>query len=189
MRLSGQAGAGVKLPRPLTPPPRSPRRDEYGRLLTTKEAWRQLNYGFHGFKPSAKRQEKRLKEVKDEQKKRKVMNGERQMVTQAALSRMQRNTGQAYLPLDGSSARASTFASTVRALCSREGQWWAGGVACVVTHFLPPYRSSRSEVLRSRRRTPRAGKCMQCRCSRAGLAPAGWAVKLFGPRWPPLAVG
>lgn len=36
-------------------------RDEFGRKLTQKEAFRQLSYKFHGYGPSQKKQEKRLK--------------------------------------------------------------------------------------------------------------------------------
>lgn len=36
-------------------------RDEFGRKLTQKEAFRQLSYRFHGFGPQQKKQEKRLK--------------------------------------------------------------------------------------------------------------------------------
>jgi U4/U6.U5 tri-snRNP-associated protein 1 len=36
-------------------------RDEFGRKLTQKEAFRQLSYKFHGFGPQQKKQEKRLK--------------------------------------------------------------------------------------------------------------------------------
>lgn len=36
-------------------------RDEFGRKLTQKEAFRQLSYKFHGYGPSQKKKEKRLK--------------------------------------------------------------------------------------------------------------------------------
>ena len=35
-------------------------RDEYGRVLTKQEAYRQLSYKFHGIKPGKKKQERRL---------------------------------------------------------------------------------------------------------------------------------
>ena len=38
-------------------------RDEYGRKLTKKEAFRQLSYRFHGHGPSKKKEEKRLKVI------------------------------------------------------------------------------------------------------------------------------
>ena len=44
------------------------RRDEFGRLLTRKEAFRQLCYGFHGNKPGKRKQEKRLREMLEAQK-------------------------------------------------------------------------------------------------------------------------
>jgi U4/U6.U5 tri-snRNP-associated protein 1 len=39
-------------------------RDEFGRKLTQKEAYRQISYRFHGFGPGRKKMEKRLKVVK-----------------------------------------------------------------------------------------------------------------------------
>ncbi|KAJ0399345.1 hypothetical protein P43SY_001534 [Pythium insidiosum] len=38
-------------------------RDEFGRLLTKKEAFRLMSYKFHGHKPGKKKQEKRLRQV------------------------------------------------------------------------------------------------------------------------------
>ncbi|RHZ39243.1 hypothetical protein DYB26_004840 [Aphanomyces astaci] len=41
-------------------------RDEFGRLLTKKEAFRRISYRFHGHTPGKKKQEKRLKQIKEE---------------------------------------------------------------------------------------------------------------------------
>ena len=40
-------------------------RDEDGRLLTQKEAFRQMSYKFHGHGPKQKKQEKRRKEISE----------------------------------------------------------------------------------------------------------------------------
>lgn len=44
------------------------RLDEFGRPMTTKEAWRQLNHAFHGKAPGAKAQERRKKQYLEELK-------------------------------------------------------------------------------------------------------------------------
>jgi U4/U6.U5 tri-snRNP-associated protein 1 len=44
------------------------RKDEFGRVLTQKEAFREMCYAFHGFKPGRRAQEKRLKKYKEELK-------------------------------------------------------------------------------------------------------------------------
>ena len=38
-------------------------RDDLGRLMTPKEAFRQLSYNFHGIKPSKKTREKRERQM------------------------------------------------------------------------------------------------------------------------------
>jgi U4/U6.U5 tri-snRNP-associated protein 1 len=44
------------------------RKDEFGRVMTPKEAFRQLCYKFHGIKASKNKQEKRIKKYLKEQK-------------------------------------------------------------------------------------------------------------------------
>ena len=41
-------------------------RDEFGRVLSAKEAYKQLSWKFHGVKPSAAKQEKRLRKIDNE---------------------------------------------------------------------------------------------------------------------------
>eukprot|EP01039_Chlorochromonas_danica_P009413 gene9413-10398_t len=50
---AGDVGEGIKIEY----------RDDYGRKLTQKEAFRQLSYRFHGYGPSKKKKEKRLKSM------------------------------------------------------------------------------------------------------------------------------
>ena len=45
-------------------------RDDQGRLLTPKEAFRQLSYRFHGIEPSKKTKEKRERQLQDRIEKR-----------------------------------------------------------------------------------------------------------------------
>ena len=42
------------------------RYDQFGREMTQRELWRQLNHQFHGIKPSAKRSERELEAYKRE---------------------------------------------------------------------------------------------------------------------------
>ncbi|GMF31455.1 unnamed protein product [Phytophthora fragariaefolia] len=51
-------------------------RDEFGRLLTKKEAFRMLSYKFHGHEPGKKKKEKRLKQLKEELEAQKLLSGE-----------------------------------------------------------------------------------------------------------------
>ena len=46
--------------------------DEFGRILTPKEAWRQLNYKFHGFGSSRNKQEKAVRKYAEELKTKKA---------------------------------------------------------------------------------------------------------------------
>ncbi len=74
-------------------------RDEYGRALTQKEAFRQLNYKFHGFGPGKKKQEKRLKQLEDEYERTKARErGEFAVQNQ---ERMQEAMNQAYVVVSG----------------------------------------------------------------------------------------
>eukprot|EP00622_Pseudochattonella_farcimen_P001945 FR736767.1.p1 GENE.FR736767.1~~FR736767.1.p1 ORF type:complete len:185 (+),score=42.87 FR736767.1:68-556(+) len=79
-------------------------RDSEGRLMTRKEAFRQMSYKFHGHGPGQKKKEKRLKEVVEMEKT--MMDTER-FGTAAALQKAQKATGQAYIPLSGGSVGAS----------------------------------------------------------------------------------
>ncbi len=75
-------------------------RDEYGRALTQKEAFRQLNYKFHGFGPGKKKQEKRIKQREEEYERTKARErGEFAVQNQ---ERMQEAMNQAYVVVSGS---------------------------------------------------------------------------------------
>ncbi len=74
-------------------------RDEFGRALTQKEAFRQLNYKFHGFGPGKKKQEKRLKQLEEEYERTKARErGEFAVQNQ---ERMQEAMNQAYVVVSG----------------------------------------------------------------------------------------
>ena len=73
-------------------------RDDHGRLLTRKEAFRQLCYQFHGYGSGKKNEEKRLKIIERENEAREQRTNE-QRGTMGALKKAQKNTGKAYLKL------------------------------------------------------------------------------------------
>ena len=52
------------------------KKDEYGRILTPKEAFRQLCHDFHGIKPSRNSKEKRAKQIAKELAQRKAATGD-----------------------------------------------------------------------------------------------------------------
>jgi U4/U6.U5 tri-snRNP-associated protein 1 len=68
-------------------------RDATGRLLTTKEAFRQMCYKFHGMEPGKMKQEKRLKELE-------IMNArkQQQMSLNVQKKKME-SSGQAFIVL------------------------------------------------------------------------------------------
>lgn len=74
--------------------------DEFGRVLTKKEAFRQLSYKFHGQKPGKKKQEKRLRQFKDELRMNKLLSGEGASQTMKALEQRQQAAGQAHMVLN-----------------------------------------------------------------------------------------
>ena len=67
-------------------------RDDHGRLLTRKEAYRQLCYQFHGHGSSKKKEEKRLQQIEREQSEKSANSG-----TLGALKATQKATGKAFL--------------------------------------------------------------------------------------------
>ncbi len=52
------------------------RYDQFGREMTQRELWRQLNHQFHGIKPSAKRAERELLSYKRELSAKKKANAD-----------------------------------------------------------------------------------------------------------------
>jgi U4/U6.U5 tri-snRNP-associated protein 1 len=74
------------------------RKDEFGRIMTPKEAFRQFCHNFHGIQPSQGSKEKRLRQVAREfsQKRRDASEGVGQMMT-----KMQESSKTPFLTLDG----------------------------------------------------------------------------------------
>jgi U4/U6.U5 tri-snRNP-associated protein 1 len=71
-------------------------RDEHGRLLTRKEAYRQLCYQFHGHGSSKKKQEKRLQQIERERAEHSSQNAMDEG-TLGALKATQKATGKAFV--------------------------------------------------------------------------------------------
>ncbi|KAI9917913.1 hypothetical protein PsorP6_012688 [Peronosclerospora sorghi] len=74
-------------------------RDEFGRLLTKKEAFRRLSYKFHGHEPGKKKKEKRLKQLKEELAAQKQMSGEGSSHMMKVLEKKQRQSKEAHVVL------------------------------------------------------------------------------------------
>lgn len=76
-------------------------RDEFGRLLTKKEAFRLLSYKFHGHEPGKKKKEKRLKQLKEELEAQKLLSGEGSTKMMKVLEKKQKVSKQAHVVLSG----------------------------------------------------------------------------------------
>lgn len=76
-------------------------RDEFGRLLTKKEAFRMLSYKFHGQEPGKKKKEKRLKQLKEELEAQKLLSGEGSTTMMKVLEKKQKHAKQAHVVLSG----------------------------------------------------------------------------------------
>ena len=76
-------------------------KDEFGREMTAKEAFRQMSYKFHGHAPGKKQQEKRLKILAQEIRAQKAASGDNTVGSMSALARAQQNKGVAHVVLQG----------------------------------------------------------------------------------------
>jgi hypothetical protein len=84
------------------------KRDEFGRVMTPKEAFRQLCYAFHGKAPSKNKQEKRLRKYQEELAVKKMEAGDTPLNSVDRLRDAQNATAQPYLVLSGKSAASET---------------------------------------------------------------------------------
>lgn len=78
-------------------------RDEFGRLLTKKEAFRMLSYKFHGHGPGKKKQEKRLRQLKQELEAQKLLSAEGSTKMMEVLEKKQKAGKQAHVVLSSGS--------------------------------------------------------------------------------------
>lgn len=86
-------------------------RDEKGRKLTQKDAFRQLCYRFHGYGPSEKKLEKRAKEVTNKQKAKTA--DQSTCGTMQSLTRTQEATGKAHVVIQGGINTGATAAADI----------------------------------------------------------------------------
>ena len=87
-------------------------RDETGRKLTQKEAFRQINYQFHGIAPGKKKQEKRLKQLQLEERlgSSRAVTGEGG--TMRSLVQAQQATGSAYITVQAGGGVSDLISSS-----------------------------------------------------------------------------
>uniref|UniRef100_A0A7S0XVM7 U4/U6.U5 tri-snRNP-associated protein 1 n=1 Tax=Hemiselmis andersenii TaxID=464988 RepID=A0A7S0XVM7_HEMAN len=83
------------------------RLDEFGRPMTTKEAWRHLNHAFHGKAPGVKQQVKRKKQYLEEMKVKKTNAGEHAVQQMEKLHNVQAKGGNVSIVLSGSNSVAA----------------------------------------------------------------------------------
>ncbi|KAI0787676.1 SART-1 protein [Fomes fomentarius] len=87
--------------------------DEFGRVLTPKEAWKALSHKFHGKGSGKAKTEKRLKKIAEERKKEAMASGDTPLSMNQAFQIRQEKTGQAHFVLSvgnrGAVPQASEF--------------------------------------------------------------------------------
>jgi len=82
-------------------------RDEFGRKMTQKEAFRQISYRFHGIEPGAKKKAKRLQEYQDELRASSSKGKTENTGTMLSLTRAQAATGKAHITVQGGAASSA----------------------------------------------------------------------------------
>lgn len=75
--------------------------DEFGRLMTPKEAFRQMCWRFHGMPPGKARKEKRLREVKEEKDLKGMAQGDTPTGSMNRVFEVQRQQASPYVVLSG----------------------------------------------------------------------------------------
>ncbi|OWM81859.1 hypothetical protein CDL15_Pgr007897 [Punica granatum] len=77
------------------------RRDEFGRILTPKEAFRSLSHTFHGKGPGKRKQEKRMKQYQEELKLKQMKNADTPSLSAERMREAQVQMKTPYLVLSG----------------------------------------------------------------------------------------
>lgn len=88
--------------------------DEFGRPMKPKEAFRQLSHVFHGRPPGPVKQEKKLKQFREEQRRGRILYGSRKSTLDNFVKK-QKKQGEAYVVLDGSKKGAYDVGAGVNA--------------------------------------------------------------------------
>ena len=77
------------------------RKDEFGRVMTPKESFREFCHQFHGIAPSKNKAEKKIRQYKEEQRTKKLASGDTPLHMMKNLKTAQKKNKTAYLVLDG----------------------------------------------------------------------------------------
>ncbi|CAI0422217.1 unnamed protein product [Linum tenue] len=77
------------------------RRDEFGRIMTPKEAFRKISHTFHGKAPGKMKQEKRMKQYQEEQKLKQMKNSDTPSLSVERMREAQVQLQTPYLVLSG----------------------------------------------------------------------------------------
>ncbi|CAL1377636.1 unnamed protein product [Linum trigynum] len=77
------------------------RRDEFGRIMTPKEAFRKISHTFHGKAPGKMKQEKRMKQYQEEQKLKQMKNSDTPSLSVERMREAQAQLQTPYLVLSG----------------------------------------------------------------------------------------
>jgi U4/U6.U5 tri-snRNP-associated protein 1 len=78
------------------------RHDRFGRVMTPKEAWRELNHHFHGMYPSKNKKEKEFKQFMEEKKLKQMNSGDTPAGSVQKMREVQAKTASPYIVLSGS---------------------------------------------------------------------------------------
>ncbi|EFJ36327.1 hypothetical protein SELMODRAFT_404232 [Selaginella moellendorffii] len=77
------------------------RRDEYGRTLTPKEAFRLVSHKFHGKNPGKRKQEKKMKQHEEELKQKQMAAGDTPLRSMEKMREVQMKTSTPYIVMSG----------------------------------------------------------------------------------------
>jgi len=134
------------------------RRDEFGRVLTPKEAFRQLCHQFHGIAPGKNKQEKKIRQYKEELKQKKASQGDTPLQMMGSLKAAQKSNSTPYMVLSGtvkpgqSSVAQGTFSvgpeapSAAPPAPARPGGWAAADTAAGAAPKPPPAARPRVQM-------------------------------------------
>lgn len=79
-------------------------KDEFGRVITSKEQFKLMCHAFHGIEPGKIKTEKRLKKVKEEERLKKMSSEDTPLGIMSAMRRQQARSGAAHIVLSGAGA-------------------------------------------------------------------------------------
>lgn len=99
MRDSQEAKANLEAYKSYKPDVNIVYYDEFGRVLTPKEAWKALSHKFHGKGSGKMKTEKRLKKIAEERKKEAMASGDTPLSMNQAFQIRQEKVGQAHFVL------------------------------------------------------------------------------------------